>query len=84
MHIAAAGNTEAPAYLVLVSKGFDVQRHHAGEPDAETWIATKGTLSLQADGLLELLGLIALHDARGDDWPASDAELDSFFRRFGL
>jgi hypothetical protein len=42
--IAAAGNTEAPAYLTLIELGYSVDR--IDKDGEEHWIAKKGTLRL--------------------------------------
>jgi hypothetical protein len=78
--IAAAGNTEVPAYLALVKLGYSVER--IDKDGAERWIARKGTLQLIADHPLELLGLSLLRSERGSRWQASDDEIDGFLGRF--
>ena len=82
MLIAAAGNTEAAAYFVLEGKGFQVQRLVLD--GAETWIATRDDQSFRGDGPLQLLGLVALHEIRGDQWQAGDKEIDRFLSTFNL
>jgi hypothetical protein len=78
--IAAAGNTEVPAYLTLIKLGYAVDRiYNDGD---EHWIATKGTLQLLANGPLEPLGLSLLRSERGPDWRASDHDIDQFIKRF--
>jgi hypothetical protein len=78
--IAAAGNTEVPAYLTLMKLGYDIDRREQGE--AELWIAKKGTLQLVADSPLQLLGLALLYSERGPDWRAGDGEIEAFLARF--
>ena len=78
--IAAAGNTEAPAYLTLVKLGYLVDRTE--KDGGERWIAKKGTLQLMADCPLELLGLSLLRSERGPHWHASDSEINDFLTRF--
>ncbi|WP_063693475.1 hypothetical protein [Bradyrhizobium stylosanthis] len=75
--IAAAGNTEAPAYLTLVQLGYSLDRD--GE---ERWIAKKGTLELVADCPLELLGLSLMRNERGPRWQADDHEIAEFLTQF--
>lgn len=78
--IAAAGNTEVPAYLTLVELGYSVDRV---DKDGEGhWIAKKGTLQLMADCPLELLGLSLLRSERGPRWQANDSEIAEFLTRF--
>ena len=78
--IAAAGNTEVPAYLTLIQTGYTVDR--IDKDGEEYWIAEKGTQQLIAGSLLELLGLYALSSKRGPRWQASDNEIDEFLTRF--
>ena len=72
MEITAAGNTEVPAYLVLITKGYDVS--HIGGVDGDLWLARKDNDSFTADGPLLLLGLVAMAEGRGTDWRATDQE----------
>jgi hypothetical protein len=78
--IAAAGNTEVPAYLTLIELGYSVVRSDTN--GNEHWIAKRGTLQLMADSPLELLGLSQLRSERGPNWQASDNEIGEFLRRF--
>lgn len=78
--IAAAGNTEVPAYLTLVELGYSIDR--IDKDGGKHWIAKKGTLQLMADCPLELLGLSLLRSERGPRWQASDNEIDEFLKRF--
>jgi len=54
MQISAAGNTEVPAYLVLIAKGYEIIYR---DPD-DAWVAQKGEEVFAASGPLELLGLL--------------------------
>ena len=78
--IAAAGNTEVPAYLTLVGLGYEIDRRKEG--DVELWIANKENLQLVAGSPLELLGLSSLYGERGPSWQASDNDIDAFLARF--
>ncbi|MGJ5019067.1 hypothetical protein [Bradyrhizobium oligotrophicum] len=78
--IAAAGNTEIPAYLTLIKLGYEIDRRY--ESDGELWSATKGTLQLVAESLLQLLGLALMYMERGAYWQADDDEIDAFLKRF--
>lgn len=80
--IDSAGNTLVPAILVLEDRGFVVTRNTDGE--TETWRARRGDTEAVGDDPLQLLGLVALLDARGQDWKASDIELEGAVRRFNL
>ena len=78
--IAAAGNTEVPAYLTLIDYEYSVDR--VDKDGDEHWIAKKGTLELVADSPLQLLGLHLLRSERGPRWQAADNEIDGFLKRF--
>lgn len=75
--IVAAGNTEVPAYLVLIEKGYDVLRD-----GSRSWAASKGGAVFRGEGPLEILGIVCMYEIRGDDWSASDEEIDGFLKRF--
>lgn len=79
--ITAAGNTEVPAYLTLIKLGWAVELN-ASDPEEEFWVATKGELMLQAEGLMELLGLTVMRAQRGEEWHAEDEEIDGFLAKF--
>jgi hypothetical protein len=79
-HIAAAGNTEVPAFLALLGAGFEVSKEVVA--GSVRWTATNGALRLVGDGPLQLLALYALRKERGADWKASDAEIDGFLAKY--
>lgn len=82
--IADAGNTMVPAYLVLLAKGYSVRCDgRLFGPSEETWIAEDAHRILMAGDTVTLLGLAALAEARGEDWKASDEEIDRFLAEFG-
>jgi hypothetical protein len=78
--LAAAANIVVPACLVLQSKGYRVDRTEADK--VEFWIAERSGLRFVADGPIELLGVVAVYEARGDRWRASDEDIDAFQKRF--
>ncbi|WP_152669937.1 hypothetical protein [Lysobacter capsici] len=77
MRIAMAGNTLAPAYSALLQKGYTVERHPE-LPDC--CVASKNGYSFLADNPVELLGLIAMIEVRGEAWQASDREVEDFLQ----
>ncbi|MGO1071589.1 hypothetical protein [Lysobacter sp. CA199] len=78
MRVAMAGNTLAPAYSVLLKKGYAVERH----PDLSGWCcASKDGYSFLAENPVELLGLIAMLEVRGEAWQASDREVGQFLQQ---
>lgn len=80
MKLASAGNVVVPAYLVLLAKGYAVEREAID--DREVWRASKGADEFIADSPLELLGVVVVSEERGADWQASDQEIQDFLRRF--
>jgi hypothetical protein len=79
-YIAAAGNTEVPAFLALRAAGFTLST--ARVDDGVLWTARKGDLTLVGDSPLQLLGLHGLRKERGLAWKASDVEIDAFLKQF--
>jgi hypothetical protein len=79
--IAAAGNTEVPAYLALRQAGFEVTVTPRGG-ESEQWVAKKTDVALIAESPLELLGLWAMRKERGSSWKASGEEIEAFLKQF--
>jgi hypothetical protein len=81
--ISAAGNTYVPAYLVLLEKGYAVRREEPPSAGGEAlWYAENEEHRFIAEDVLLLLGLVALYEARGEQWKASDAEIDDFISKW--
>lgn len=80
--IAAAGNTEIPAYLSLLEKGYSVRWERQSE-EKEFWFAAKDDCEFVAEGPIELLGIVAMYETRGVNWSATDEEIDGFMKRHG-
>ena len=79
--IAASGNTEVPAYLILRQAGFEVVATPV-ENENERWVATKADITLIAESPLELLGLWFMRKERGADWIASGEDIEAFLKHF--
>lgn len=78
MHIYAAGNVVVPAYLAILAKGYNVEM-----TGPDRWLlATKDGNSYHAEDPIFLLGLIMVGELRGENWQASDQEIDDFLVRF--
>jgi len=80
MKLSAAGNVQVPAFLVLVSKGYKIERTVEG--DSEWWTATKEQNTFGAASPTELLGVVIVGEVRGEAWLATDDEIDAFLGRF--
>lgn len=78
MRLASAGNVEVPAYLALLEKGYQVSWDDGD--DQQFWFAAKDGHEFIGDGPLELLGLVALYETRGENWPATNQQIDDFLK----
>jgi hypothetical protein len=77
MYLVDAANVMTPAYLTILSKGYSVKRC------GERMVAEREGSSFAAESPVTLLGLIAVAEARGEMWQASDDEIDEFVALFG-
>ena len=81
MKVSAAGNTEVPAYLVLKDIATDIEVVD-DEDKTQTWkVKVKGVLFSGASPL-EVLGLVKMYETRGNEWHASDLEIEDFVKNF--
>ena len=84
MRIVSAGNTIVPACLVIRDKGYIISKDDGPGVSEETWRATKDDIELVAEDPLSLLGLVAMYEARGTTWKATDDEIDAFTKHFDI
>ena len=82
--LAETTDSEIPAYFALLSRGLSVYR----EPSAVTesgmcWVAEADGRQFAAEDPLSLLGLVAMHEARGASWRATNEEAERFLAAFG-
>ncbi len=77
MHIASAANLFTPAYLTIVAKGYAVRR------EGDLLVASKGRDTFIAEDPIVLLGVIVVGECRGENWQATDAQIDDFVAAFG-
>ena len=82
MRLAIAGNVVVPAVLLLEERGFAVVRQD--DASGEVWSAKRGSTELSAQDPVQLLGLAAIVDGRGENWSATDLQIHDVMRRFGL
>jgi len=82
VRIATAGNTENPALLVLKAKGYEVRVGLDEEGQIVSFWARQNSNVFIADSLVSLLGLVALWENRGDNWPTHDDEPDYYDQPF--
>lgn len=81
LRIATAGNVLVPSYLALGQKGYRIWRE-ASASEAEWWVAEGPLGRFSAEDPLSLLGLVAMAETRGDEWEASDEEIDAYLTKF--
>jgi len=77
MHLVDAANTMTPAYLTILAKGYSVKS------SGEYMIAEREGSSFLAEGPVPLLGLIVMAEIRGENWQATDEEVDEFLALYG-
>ena len=77
MKLSATANIETPSYICLEEEGYEVTVIDSvcGRSIA---IAKKGAIELVGNTMLELLGLAALVQKRGESWQATDTETEKF------
>jgi hypothetical protein len=81
--VVSAGNTVVPAHLALQARGYAVWREEPVPGGEATWFAEDARRRFAAEDPVALLGLVAMFDIRGDDWAATDEEIDRFVAEFG-
>ena len=80
-----AANTIVPAYLALLERVLLVSRETSLMTDSGgLWIAENSNHQFKADDWVTLLGLVALQETRGPNWPASDQQFEQFLSQFGV
>ncbi|WP_299121982.1 hypothetical protein [uncultured Tenacibaculum sp.] len=74
--IAAAGNTEPPAYKLIIDKGYSIEKK------GDSLLAQKDDLIFLAYSILELAGLIFLYETKGANWQVDDEVIDEYCELF--
>jgi hypothetical protein len=77
LRISGTGNVVVPAFLTLRQRGYCVRWEKAAD-GAQTWFAESAKTELIADDVLTLLALASIAETRGDQWRATDAEIENF------
>ena len=81
LHLHTAANTAVPCLHALIAKGYTVSHYFldlGGEEKRPQWSAEKDGRLFTAEGLEEVLGLVAMWEVRGDDWRLKDGEYERF------
>jgi hypothetical protein len=82
MKLAAAGNVEVPAILLLEQRGYAVTVSRSD--GVESWMAARDDTELVGGSPLKLLALATLAEARGLAWRATDEQIEATLTRFGM
>jgi hypothetical protein len=53
-----------------------------GAADREFWFAEQGDSRFVAEDPILLLGLVALYETRGENWRATDEQIEDFLNRY--
>lgn len=77
MRLVDAANVMTPAYLAILSKGYSVRAENG------SIVAERDGHCFVADSPVPLLGLIAMTEVRGEEWQASDTDIEEFLALFG-
>jgi hypothetical protein len=81
--IANAANVIVPAYLALQQKGYSVSCGNSSTADGEeVWCAENFSHRFIAEDPVTLLGLVAIYETRGEEWKASDEEIEEFLSKY--
>ena len=81
MRIVAAANVEVPAYLEIARRGYQVTKK-SGPAVSDAWVAHNRLHTFEGDSPIQLLGLIAIQEGRGEEWQATDKEIEAFLQSF--
>ena len=76
--IAIAGNSDVAAYAAIIKKGYEFSISWPGEGREGWYIATKDGNKFIGESPAQTLGLIALFELSGEDWHASEEDVDRF------
>lgn len=71
-NLSAAGNTEPPAFELIKEMGFEISKRD------DLWSAENYNAKFNASSPLELLGVITLYQAKGENWRISDEKIQQF------
>lgn len=73
--LSSAANAETAATAVLWDQGYELRLIRMGEERATLLRAQNGHDEFVAESALEILGLVALYKARGENWQPTDEEV---------
>ncbi len=72
--LSAAENVETTAYAVLRQQGFELSVVDMGAGKTPFLIAKDKDHEFRGHSALEILGLMAVYQARGEDWHPTDED----------
>lgn len=81
MRIVSSINTEVPAWLTLKDQGWQVKKIES-VGCKNLWLASKNGTDYIGSNPIELMGLIAMHEARGGVWQAEAEQIEAFRQQY--
>ncbi|MBN1472663.1 MAG: hypothetical protein JW925_12850 [Syntrophaceae bacterium] len=75
--ISIAGNVMPLAYELLKNKGYAILKR-----DCNSLLAKKDNNEFIAEDMVQLLGLIAIYNEKGEKWEVSDSLIEEFLKYF--
>ena len=75
--LSTADAIESTAYEVLREKGFELHVVDMGADNNRLIVATDKDHEFRGHSALEILGLLAVYEARGEDWHPTEDDVHS-------
>jgi hypothetical protein len=79
MRLSAAGNTVIPAILLIREIGYTLTI----DKEKSCFLAEKDGNSFEAEDPTMVLGLIKMFEIKGENWKASDSEIEKVLKEIG-
>ena len=74
--ISSAGNSDTAAFAVLWEQGYELTVIAGSNSSDALLVATKDDHTFSGYTPLEVLGLVAMFQARGENWKPTDEEVE--------
>lgn len=81
MRIVASVNTEVPSWLALKEQGWEIKKIDS-VGSKKLWVATKNGTDFIGGNPIELMGLIAMYEARGEQWQAEAEQIEEYQEKY--
>lgn len=73
--LSTADTVETTAFAVLRERGFDLRVVDMGADKTRLIVASDGKHEFRGHSALEILGLLAVYQARGEDWHPTEDDM---------